>query len=283
MSNAEKAAQKAGRAAGAVEDAAEDVADHPWMRRAARAGFVMTGLIHLMLGWICIRIATGGGGQSADNSGAIGAFASAPGGQILLWIGGVAMVALALYLFLAAWFRGRRETEAKDKAKEAITLVGKGIVYAALAATSFTFAAGGSSSNASSTTQTTATVMQNPGGRIAIVILGLIVVVIGGYHVVAGVTRRFEEELTVTDSGAGKAVTATGIAGYVAKGIALLSAGGLFAWAAISADPEKATGLDGALKLLLELPAGTILLILVGVGLALFGVFSILKAKYVRL
>lgn len=283
MSNTESAKQKASDAAGAAEDVVEDVADHPWMRRASRAGFVMTGLIHIMLGWIAVRVATGGGGESADDSGAIGAFAEAPGGRILLWIGGIAMIALALYLFLSAWFRARLESEAKDKVKEAVKNAGKGVVYAALAVTSLRFAMGGSSDNASSTSETTATVMSNPGGRIAIVVVGLVVMGIGGYHVFSGITRKFEKELSVPGGSTGSAVTYTGMAGYIAKGIALLSVGALFGWAAIAADPDKATGMDGALKALTDLPAGTVLLILVGAGLALFGVFTILKAKYVRL
>ena len=51
--------------------------------------------------------------------------------------------------------------------------------------------------------------------------------------------------------------------------------------AAWTNDPEKAAGLDSALRTLGEQPAGTVMLFVVGVGVALYGLYSIARAKYV--
>lgn len=103
--------------------------------------------------------------------------------------------------------------------------------------------------------------------------VGLAVAVIGGYHIYKGASRRFEDELRPTaDHKIGAAVTATGMIGYIAKGVALLVVGVLFGWAALGSDPEKATGLDGA-----------VLLCIVGAGLMLYGVYSVLCARYASL
>ena len=50
--------------------------------------------------------------------------------------------------------------------------------------------------------------------------------------------------------------------------------------AAIKHDPEKATGLDTALATLAEQPYGTILLLIVALGLAAFGVYCFLDARF---
>lgn len=71
--------------------------------------------------------------------------------------------------------------------------------------------------------------------------------------------------------------------GYIARGIAFGILGGLIVWAGWANDPEQAAGLDAALRTLGEQPAGSVLLIVIGVGLALYGVYSVARARYVRM
>jgi hypothetical protein len=73
------------------------------------------------------------------------------------------------------------------------------------------------------------------------------------------------------------------MAGYVAKGVALVVVGGLFVFAALQSDPEEATGLDGALKVVAEQSYGTVLLLLVALGLAAYGVYSFARARFARM
>ena len=77
-----------------------------------------------------------------------------------------------------------------------------------------------------------------------------------------------------------KLVTRLGQIGFPGKGIALAGVGGLLVWAAVTFDPSKARGLDGALRTVLELPFGRILLTLVAVGIAAFGAFCFVRARY---
>ena len=53
-----------------------------------------------------------------------------------------------------------------------------------------------------------------------------------------------------------------GRVGYVAKGVALAILGGLVIAAVVTADPEKAGGLDAALRTVGEQPFGQVLLVL---------------------
>ena len=266
-----------------AEDKAENLSDNPWLERAARAGFVMSGVVHMIMGWTAIRISMGAGGD-ADQSGALRAFTSIPGGQVILGIGAVMMAALAIWYLLDAWFSARRADDTKDALKDAGKGVGKGVVYGALGFTAARFAFGGSSDSGEQSSSVTATVMQMPAGSVIIILVGLVIAGIGGYHIYSGITHRFEKELQGHEQDdVDTTVRVTGTVGYIAKGIALIAVGVLFGWAALQADPEQATGLDGALTGMVALPAGVVLLIAVGVGLIVFGVFCLFRARYAKL
>jgi hypothetical protein len=70
--------------------------------------------------------------------------------------------------------------------------------------------------------------------------------------------------------------------GYIGKGIALAAVGILFITAAIQQRAGKATGLDGGLRSMLDLPAGPVILLGIALGLAAYGVYSFARARYAR-
>ena len=81
----------------------------------------------------------------------------------------------------------------------------------------------------------------------------------------------------------GTAVTAVGIAGYVAKGLVLAGAGVLVIIATLQADPAKAAGFDAAVKTLGQAPFGKFLLIVAALGIAAFGAYSFVRSRYGRM
>ncbi|UFU06079.1 DUF1206 domain-containing protein [Ruania halotolerans] len=258
------------------ERAARDVADNPWMERLARAGFVASGLIHLMVGALAIQIALGGGGE-ADSGGALQALGSAPGGAILLWICTIGILALALFQILAVVAGG-------GGAGDRIKVLGKGVLYGALGVSALQYATGSGGSGGESTTSMTGRLMQLPFGPILVAVVGAAVIGVGIYHVHKGWTRGFLKDLRAPSHGTlGRGITGAGMAGYIAKGVALVIVGALFCLAAWQSDPDEATGLDGALKTLAGQPFGTALLLAVAVGLILYGVYSIARARYARM
>lgn len=260
-----------------VRGTARSAVDHPALEWMARAGFVMNGVLHLLIGWIAIRIATGSGGGEASNSGALAQIASAPGGQFLLWAGAVAFLALGIWQVIEA-ILGSEETSDRVKAGA------KAVVYLALGATTARFASGGSSSDSETASGTTAGLLGSGIGKVALVVAGLVVIGVGGYHVYKGATKKFVEDLERTGGGnVGKAMIISGQLGYIAKGVALAILGGLVIAAVVTADPEKAGGLDAALRTVGEQPFGQILLVVTGVGIALYGVYSLGRARYGRM
>ena len=257
--------------------AAAKAANSTWFEYVARVGYVMAGLVHAMIGWICLRLGlSGSGGESADQSGALAEFAQAPAGAILLIIGGIAMAALAVTHILDIVF-GRARGEIADSAKA----LGKASAYAALAFTAFRFGTGDPSSSGDSAESMTAPLLGSGPGRAVVIVVGLIIVAIGIYHIYKGVTRKFRQDLNPAgDHTVNRVIDKTGLVGYVAKGAALAGVGIMVMWASISADSDKARGLDAAFKQVLDLPAGGILLAAIGIGFILYGAYSVLRAKY---
>lgn len=265
----------------AVEEAAETAVEQPGFHVVARGGFLMSGIVHVLIGWIALHIALGIPGSSADRSGAMAMIAQAPGGQVLLWAGGTAMIALALWLVLRAWFGARRRTTKTAAAGEAARWLGKAVAYAALSVTVLRFAAGGSSSTSSQTESLTAGLLGTGTGRALALLLAAVVIGIGIGYAVIGLTRRFLNQLDRSKHPSiGIALRATGIVGYTAKGLALVAVGALLGWAGLSSDPQKSTGLDGALHTMAGLPAGKVMLLVIGGGLIIFGVYCFLRSRY---
>nr|WP_306270118.1 DUF1206 domain-containing protein [Ornithinimicrobium sp. HY1793] len=159
--------------------------------------------------------------------------------------------------------------------------VGKGIVFGALGWTALQVVTGSGADSGETTTEATATLMSAPAGRFLVGAIGLVVLAVGAYHVYKGVSKKFVQDLQGTGQReVTRAVEVLGVTGYVAKGAALGVVGGLIAVAALQADPDQPTGLDAALKTLSDQPLGGVMLLLVAIGLAAYGLYSFARARY---
>jgi hypothetical protein len=109
-----------------------------------------------------------------------------------------------------------------------------------------------------------------------------VLVGVGAWHVRKGLNKHFMKQIDTSSASpsAIRLVTRLGQVGFPGKGIALAGVGVLLIWAAVTFDPSKARGLDGALRALLDLPFGRILLTLVALGIAAFGAFCLVRARY---
>ena len=255
-----------------LRGAAAQTSDNPVIEAGARLGYAASGVLHLVLGWIAVGLAWGTSSQSADQTGALEQLATTPLGAVLLW---VVVVGFAL---LALWQAA--ESVTVNGAKETVKSAAKGVGYLVLAGLAARIATNqGGGSGEEQTTSLTATAMGHPLGRVAVAAVGAGIIGVAVYHVVKGWSRKFLADLREQPPAA---VVVVGRVGYVAKGVALGVVGVLFIVAAVTRDPEDAGGLDAALRSLLELPAGTVLLTAVGLGVAAYGIYSFGRARYAR-
>jgi hypothetical protein len=77
-------------------------------------------------------------------------------------------------------------------------------------------------------------------------------------------------------------VSRLGMFGSAARGAVFAVSGGLVIAAAVSFDPRKSTGLDGAMRTLAGEPYGPWLLGVLAVGLVAFGAFGFAAARWAR-
>jgi len=265
---------------------AHRAANSDWLENLARVGFIALGVLHVLIGWLALQLAWFGGGKSADQSGAFSSVKELPGGQVLLWILGIGLFALALWQAAEVFRWARGLSAGGDARKKAIShvvkSVAKVVIYISLGILAIRTASGTAQSSSQQQKQATQGIFGMTGGRFLVGLAGLIVVAVGLYHVYKGWTKKFLEGIDVSEASPSqrKAITRLGQVGYPAKGVALAILGGLLVWAAITYDPDKASGLDGALRTVLDVPFGKILLTLVAIGLVAFGVFCFFRARY---
>ena len=105
----------------------------------------------------------------------------------------------------------------------------------------------------------------------------LAVLGVGAFSVWSGVSRDFLVDLA---SRPGRVVVAAGLFGFVARGIVYALVGVLFFVAAWTHDETRSTGIDGALHVLQNGPAGTVLLAVLSAGLVAFGIYLMTRARH---
>lgn len=254
-----------------ARSAAAAAGDSPVLEAGARLGYAASGVLHLVIAWIAVQLAWFGGGAEADQSGALNALARTGLGSAPLWVAIVGFTLLALWQVTEVI--GRRDVGARLKS------AAKAVLYLALAWSTLAVVRGSGSSSSQQSVDFTASLMDRPFGRTLVGLVGAAVIVVGGYHVVKGARATFLEDLR---GHPGTWAVRAGRFGYAAKGVALVVVGALFVSAAVARRPEQAQGLDGALRTLLEAPFGAPLLTIVGLGLAAFGGYSFVRARYAR-
>jgi len=256
-----------------------------WMEWGIRFGFVVYGVVHLMVAWLALQLALGDGSGSANSKGALTRLAHTTYGGILIWLVAIGMSFLVLWRLLDAALGHHEERDAGKRTRKRLVSLGKAVIYGVVALSAFriaTSAGSGSGKKGGGTDDTTATIMQWPGGQLIVGAIGLAVIAYGANLVRRAWTEKFREHLTAEgQSGdAGQAYIWAGKAGYTAKGVAFAVIGGLFVYAAVTHNAKKSGGLDVALHKMLQQPYGAFLLGVVAVGIACYGVFCFARARY---
>ncbi|BBY19199.1 DUF1206 domain-containing protein [Mycolicibacterium litorale] len=263
--------------------AATDLAQNTVFEHVARTGYVVSGLLHVIIGYLAIQIALGTGGGSADQSGALTALSTKPGGIVALWIAVIALVIMALWR-LAETALGR-STDPKDQGNmpellDRVKAFALAVVYFGFAYSTFGFARGAGQSTGDTNAGLSAQLMRTTGGTVVLVIAGIIIAAVGAYHVYKGASGSFVDDLHGTPS---DLVHRLGLVGYVAKGLVITGVGALVIIAASFSDPARATGLDGALKALGGQPFGAVLLVAASLGIITYGLYSFAMARYAKM
>jgi hypothetical protein len=240
-------------------------------------GLVSYGVLHLLVAWIAIQLVLRKRGD-ASSEGALSELGKQPLGGVLLWIMAIGLFTLTVWQAVEATI-GRDQPSRDSRLRRRLMSAGRAIVYLALGVLAVGIATGSASNSGNGEETLSAKLMAVPFGRILVAVVGAVVIGIGIGQIVKGVKQNFTEDL---DRGVPPSVRRFGTLGYCAKGIALGIIGGLFGWAALTYDPDKAGGMDAALSTIRDQPFGSILLTIMAAGIACFGVYCFFWAKMAR-
>jgi uncharacterized protein DUF1206 len=253
------------------------------MQLLGRAGMICYGVIHVLVAYLAIRVATGDRSQQADQKGAIQEVGANAFGVFLLWVLGIGLIAFGVWqLLLAAKGFGWVDKKSK-RTRRKIGAVARAVVGFVLGVSAIAYAVGSGSSSSSTDQQQsmTAKVLAWPAGPFLVGLVALVIIGVAVGTAAKGFRKSFVDDLDMTDlpRGTQQWVRRLGVVGYVAKGVTFCIIGILVGIAAVQHDPKEAGGLDAALKTLASQPFGTVALFVVALGLAAYGVYCFAAAK----
>lgn len=256
-----------------------------WFEKLARLGLVSKGIVYFLMGTLSVLAAMGLSNENGDKAEAFKLIYEQPYGRVIL-------IAIALGLLgyvMLRFFQAFKNTENKaNDFKGILDRIGFGmsaLLYLAIGvyAIRLVFEGAKSSDGESDSRQfIVSKIFEYPGGEYVVGIASIIVIGMGIYQFIRGVTGKFMKKVNLYKSEMKDAFKTAGTVGYISRGIVLTIIGYFLFHAAWLSNPDEAKGTGAAFDFL-QNNFGSVLMALVAVGLAGYGVFCVVKAKYQRI
>lgn len=253
-----------------------DRAVAPWTSAIARAGTAAKGLVYVAIGVLSVQYAIGERGAPASSTDAVRAIGHAGPGTALLWLVAAGLACYALWMAIAAVLDPERFGAGKR-----LAFAGSALVHGALAASSIRLAlrAGGA---LRSERAWSAELLARPWGEAVLGAIGLCVLAAGAGQLWRAIRGRMPRELEVSRA-TGPARTfmdRLGRFGLGARGVVFALVGSFLVLAAVRSDARQTRGIGGVLSAIARESHGTILLVVVAVGLACYGLYMLCVAWF---
>lgn len=274
------------------ENAEDFVRRHPWVVAVGRIGWLAKGVVYALTGVLALTVAAhpfNGSDGEANQTGAIAKIAQQPFGELLLWVMAIGLLIYAAWRLVTVALPADVDGHAVLKR---IGYVVSAVIYIALAITAISLARH-PGSTATGTTKGedsrigsfTSDVMGWTGGRWLVALIGLVVIGIGGYFLHKGLTRKFEKEVEHRAVGpfSWDVIRTMGVVGWIGRAAMMGLIGFFLVRAAYRFDANEARGLDDSLRHIADSPVGVALVIVVGIGLIVYGAFCIVTAPSQKL
>ncbi|ACK72343.1 protein of unknown function DUF1206 [Gloeothece citriformis PCC 7424] len=259
------------------------------LEKLARAGYFAKGIIYGLIGILAILAAFNAGGKTTDANGVLHTIAGQPFGQILLILLGIGLFGYAIWRFVEAALDPEHENRDKDANSlfHRLSYAISGVIYTGLAVQAILLVidASSSSGGGNSTADWTARLLSQPFGRWLVGLVGAVIIGFGFYQLYKAYKAKFRGKLNLRrlTQEQEKWVIRIGQMGISARGIVFVIIGFFLIQAGRQYDPQQARGLDGALQTLARQPYGKLLLAIVALGLAAYGLFMIIQSRYRRI
>jgi hypothetical protein len=268
------------------QEALERASRSTWLERLARAGLVARGLLYVVVAALAVQVAWGHREARADKQGALQTVVRQPLGRVLVLLLAVGFIGYALWRFVEAAVGPPDEDDPRKAMFKRVGYAARGVLYTFFAGSAIKLFiwAQDAAVDENAEVDWTARVLNWPGGTWLVQAVGLVIVGAGIYIGWRGLSGKFRKRLKSLEMGKAERRWARGVGtvGMVARMLVTMVIGVLLVTAARQHDPGQAVGIDGALKRLADRSFGPALLMAVAFGLAAYGLYSFVEARYRR-
>lgn len=266
--------------------------EHPGVVRVGRIGWFAKGVVYAIAGYLALSVAAKASGwanpaaasQEASPTGAIKTVAASTGGTLLLWSLAIGMLLYAAWRVVSALLPGGTDADAMV---HRIGYVVSAIVYSTFALSAIALARNSPATPNGNTevTDISTSIMSHNAGRLVIGVVGAIVIAVGLYRMSKGFKLDVADELDLGGMSSARVrwTKRLGAVGEVGRGVGIGLVGFFLVRSAVSYDANQATGLDGALRRLATESWGLLVVVIVGIGFAAYGIFCLATFTHRRL
>lgn len=259
----------------------------PWIERLARFGYAAKGVVYAIVGVVAVQAAFSSFERAEDSKSALWSIFTKPLGRWMLAAVALGLIGYVVWRFVAAALDPEHNgTDAKGIAKR-VGYVISGVLYGALAWEAVQIVTGNAGGGGGETgaEHWTAIVMTKPLGVWVIGLIGLGIIAFGIYELYKAYTADLSGRLDLSSMGDAARTWTVRLArfGLAARGVVFGLIGVFLIRAALHYNPEEAAGLGEALRALEGHAYGPWMLALVGAGMAAYGLFEVVKARYRRI
>ncbi|WP_347303899.1 DUF1206 domain-containing protein [Croceibacterium sp. TMG7-5b_MA50] len=240
--------------------------------RAVRLGFLARAAIYILLGVLALASSS----EVSDGpAAAFDAIGEAPGGTALLWLTAAGLVAYALFRLASTLLDIEHEGSDKIGWAKRIGHAGSAIGHLLLAWSAFQFATTGQAADDSARAQEVAAgVLSVNLGPVLLALAGLAFLATAVFQAREGLTGSFMHMISRRAPAATRQI---GAAGYLARAVVFAIIGWSLVQAAWGGTSSGIKSIGSAISSLADTG---IAFQLVAVGLLLFGIFSLVLARY---
>ncbi len=261
--------------------------DNIWVERLVRLGYLMRGVLYIVIGLVAVQVVLGTRTAPADTTGAIQEIGRQPYGQFLLILMAVGLAGYSLWGFIRAIWDPLNKGSDTNGMLQRLGFLWSGFSYGILVLPTVQFLQGrGSPRGQTAQTQDlTARLLHSPFGVWIVGLIGLIAIVAGLEQIYYAYREKFRADLKSSGISGEQKRWAFRFAklGYAARGVVFALIGIFLIQAARTFNPSRAQGIDGALLALARTPYGPILLGIVALGLICFGLYSVFAARWAKI
>src|SRR6202162_1963300 len=174
----------------------KQAAANPQLELLERLGYVVRGVLYVVMGFLALRIALAvPGGKATDLSGSLVWLIGNPLGKFVLIVVIIGLVAYSVWGFVRAIYDPLHRGRDKKGIAARIGFVTSALSYLAIVFFALSILAGGSAASHDSTQKTVSTLLANPAGGFITVVLGIIAIGIAIGQFIEAYRATFAKDL----------------------------------------------------------------------------------------